>query len=113
MFVATMLLDYIGKNKAITGGATAAGAKVHNLPQKPRDIADDGLFHFAILGPSAASDSGRPSKEAKRFIDETTAKDRPRVYRNAIVLAVPSNGGFEIVRDRIRDYLGWRRSAPN
>jgi len=105
--VATMLLDYIGNNKSITGGATAAGAKVHNLPQKPRDIADDGIFHFAILGPSAASDSGKPSTEATRFIDETTAKDRPRVYRNAVVLSVPSNGGLEVVRDRIRDYLGW------
>ncbi|OGP58960.1 MAG: hypothetical protein A2162_03465 [Deltaproteobacteria bacterium RBG_13_52_11b] len=105
--VETMLLDSISKNKSLTAGASAAGARVHNLPQRPRDIDDDGEFHFAILGPSAASDPGKPSPEARRFIDETTAKDRPRVFRNSIVLALPSKEGLEIASDRIRDYLGW------
>lgn len=54
-----------------------------------------------------ASTAGNPSVEAKRFIEETTGPDRPRVYRNAIVLAVPSREGLEIARDRIREYLGW------
>ncbi len=105
--VETLLIDHIGDNKFLTAGASASGAKVHNLPQKPRDIADDGEFHFAVLGPSATSDSGKPNPQAKRFIDETTAKDRPRVYRNAVVLAVPSKDGLEVTRDRIRDYFGW------
>ena len=105
--VETLLIDHIGNNKFLTAGASASGAKVHNLPQKPRDIADDGEFHFALLGPSATSDSGKPNPQAKRFIDETTAKDRPRVYRNAVVLAVPSKDGLEVTRDRIRDYFGW------
>jgi len=105
--VETLLIDHIGNNKFLTAGASASGAKVHNLPQKPRDISDDGEFHFAVLGPSATSDSGKPNPQAKRFIDETTAKDRPRVYRNAVVLAGPSKDGLEVTRDRIRDYFGW------
>ena len=105
--VETLLIDHIGNNKFLTAGASASGAKVHNLPQKPRDIADDGEFHFAVLGPSATSDSGKPNPQAKHFIDETTAKDRPRVFRNAVVLAVPSKDGLEVTRDRIRDYFGW------
>jgi len=106
-FVESLLLDHIGNNKSLTAGASASGARVHNLPQKPRDIEDDGEFHFAILGPSSSSDSGKPSPESKRFIEETTAKDRPRVFRNSVVLAVPSKDGLEVTRDRIRDYLGW------
>ena len=72
------------------GFVRVRGARVHNLPVKPSDIDDDGEFHYAVLGPSAASMSGNPSAEARRFIDETTSPDRPRVYRNAVVLAVPS-----------------------
>jgi hypothetical protein len=105
--VESLLIDYIGSNKPLTVGASASGAKVHNLPQKPRDIEDEGEFHFAVLGPSATSDSGKPHLQAKRFIDETTAVDRPRVFRNALVLSVPSKDGLEVARDRIRDYLGW------
>ena len=60
-----------------------------------------------FLGPKVASESGKPSAEAKRFINETTSTDRPRVYRNAIVLAVPSRDGLDAVRTRVREYLGW------
>jgi hypothetical protein len=101
------LIDQIGKLKSLTAGASAAGAVVHNLPKRPNDIEDDGEFHFAVLGPRAASDSGKPSAEAKRFIDETTGPDKPRNYRNAVVLALPSRDGIEAARNRIRDYLGW------
>jgi hypothetical protein len=105
--VEAKLLDEIGKLKSLTAGASAAGARVHNLPTRSRDIEDDGEFHFAVLDPKAASDPGRPSAEAKRFIDETTGPDRPRVFRNAVVLAVPSRDGLEVSRNQIRDYLGW------
>lgn len=105
--VESLLIDHIGSNKSLTAGASASGAKVHNLPQKPKDIEDDGEFHYVVLGPSATSESGKPNPNAKRFLDETTTKDRPRVYRNAVVLAVPSKEGLEVARDRIRDYLGW------
>jgi hypothetical protein len=101
------LLDEIGKLKWLTAGASAAGARVHNLPARPRDIEDDGDFHYAILGPRAASDSGKPSAEARRFIEETTGSDRPRVYRNAVVMAAPSRDGLDTARGRIRDYLAW------
>ena len=105
--VESQIINAIEKQKMLTSGASAAGAKVHNLPQRPRDIADDGAFHYGILGLQAASESGKPSAEAKRFIDETTASDRPRVYRNAIVLAVPSRDGLDAARTRMREYLGW------
>ncbi len=101
------LYDEISKLKSLTAGASAAGAAVHNLPKRPNDIEDDGEFHFAVLGPRAASESGKPSAEAKRYIDETTGPDKPRNYRNAVVLAVPSRDGIEAARNRIRDYLGW------
>ena len=105
--VESQIVEHVAKLKALTAGASAAGAKVHNLPEKPSDIADDGDFHYAVLDPKAASESGKPSAEAKLFLDETTAADRPRVYRNATVLAVPSRDGLDATRIRIRDYLGW------
>ena len=105
--VEARLIDEIAKLKNLTAGASAAGAKVHNLPAAPRDIEDDGELHYAVLGPKTASDTGKPSAEARRFIDETTAPDRPRVCRNAVVLAVPSREALDLARDRIRDYLGW------
>ena len=95
--------------KSLTAGTSGEGykVKVHNLPDKPNDITDDGDFHYAVLGPKAASTSGNPSAEARRFLDETTGPDRPRVNRNAVVLAVPSREGLDVARTRIRDYLGW------
>ena len=105
--VDSYLQDAIAKSKPLTAGATATGVMVHNLPERPADVSDDGGFHYVVLGPREASESGKPSKEAKRFIDETTAADRPRVFRNALVLAVPSRDGLDAARTRIREYLGW------
>ena len=105
--VESQLVDAIEKQRTLISGAAAAGAKVHTLPARPQDIADDGEFHYAVLGPRAASEAGKPSAEARRFIDQTTTPDRPRVYRNAIVLAVPSRDGLDAARTRVREYLGW------
>ena len=105
--VEQQLVQSIQKTSSLTAGASAMGARVHNLPNSPADIKDDGEFHYAILGPSAASMSGNPSAESKRFINETTAPDRPRVNRNAVALAVPSRDGLDAARNQIRDYLGW------
>ncbi|MDE0077722.1 MAG: DUF499 domain-containing protein [Caldilineaceae bacterium] len=105
--IESQLMEAIGKERSLTEGASAAGARVHTLPQAPRDIQDDGEFRFAVLGPQAGSESGRPSAEAKRFINETTSPDRPRANRNAVVLAVPSKDGLEAARIRIREHLGW------
>ncbi|MPZ20368.1 MAG: DUF499 domain-containing protein [Luteitalea sp.] len=101
------LLGAIRKNKTLTATASQAGARVHNLPERPGMVDDDGQFRYVVLGPSAASESGKPSAEARRFIEETTAADRPRTERNAIVLAVPSREGVYIARTAVRDYLGW------
>lgn len=105
--VEAKLIEEIHKVKSLTSGAKEAGAKVHLLPEKPHDIEDDGDFHYAVLGPRAWSDSGNPRAEAQRFINITTSDDRPRVYRNAVVLAAPSRDGLDVARARVRDYLGW------
>ena len=101
------LIKAVRGEKSLTRGAAAAGARVHMLPERPRDIADDGEFHFAVLGPEAVSDSGKPSAAARRFIEETTAADRPRVNRNALVLAAPSREGLATARNHVRAWLGW------
>jgi hypothetical protein len=105
--VEARLVEEIGKLKSLTTGASGQGVRVHNLPEWPKQVEDDGDFHFVVLGPKAACAAGNPSAEAKRFIDETTAADRPRVYRNAIVLAAPSVDGLDAARNAILKYLGW------
>lgn len=105
--IESRLMDEVARLKSLKEGAGGMGIKVHSLPMKPKDVEDDGDFHFVILGPNAACDPGKPSAEAKRFIEETTSSDRPRVFRNSIVLAVPSKDGLELCRSTIREYLGW------
>ena len=83
------LLDDVRATKSLTQGTRALGVRVHMLPERPRDIEDDGEFHFAILPPRAVSAARRPSSAARRFIDETTGPDRPRSRRNAVVLVAP------------------------
>jgi hypothetical protein len=101
------LRDEIRGCKSLTSGAGATGAHAHMLPERPRDLEDDGEFHYAILGPKAASNANRHHPEAGRYLDEKTGPDSPRVYRNAVVLAVPSIDGVEAARIAIRDHLGW------
>ncbi len=105
--VRARLLDEIGRTKALTANASAAGVSVHTLPARPNDVKDDGTFRYAVLGPSAASESGKPGPEARRFLDETTGSDKPRVYRNSVLLLVPSKDGLELATARVRDYLAW------
>lgn len=107
--VKARLIDEIGKAKSLTSGASASGVRVHTLPTKPRDIEDDGLFHYAVMPPSAASDSGKPSPEARRFLDETTGSEKPRVFRNAVLLLTASKDGLSAAEARVRDYLAWER----
>ncbi len=107
--VRARLIEEIGRAKSLSSGASASGVRVHTLPAKPRDIEDDGLFHYAVLLPSAASDSGKPSAEAKRFLDETTGSEKPRVFRNAVLLLAPSKDGLNAAEARIRDQLAWER----
>ena len=103
------LIAEIGQVKALIQGVGAAGVRTHMLPERPRDIEDDGQFHYAVMPPSAASESGKPSSEARRFIDETTGPNKPRVHRNAVVLLCPSRDGLEAARARLRDYLAWEQ----
>lgn len=107
------LIDEISKTKSLTTGASASGVRPHTLPTKPRDVEDDGMFHYAVLMPSAASESGKPSSEARKFLDETTGPEKPRVYRNAVLLLCPSRDGLDLAQARIREYLGWERVSQD
>ncbi len=111
--VRARLLDEIGKVRTLSTGAHAFGVRVHTLPAKPRDIEDDGLFHYGILGPNGASDSGKPGSEAKRYLDETTGPEKPRVYRNSVILLAPSKDGLEVASAGVRDYLAWEQVGQN
>ncbi|MBF0565077.1 MAG: ATP-binding protein [Nitrospirae bacterium] len=106
-FVHARLLDEIVKVKGLSANASAAGVRVHTMPTKPKDIEDDGVFHYAILSPDAASESGKPGSFAKQFLDETTGSDKPRVYRNSVILLTPSKDGVELALSRVRDFLAW------
>jgi len=102
--------EQVRKSKKLIEGVRGAGAKLHMLPTHPSDIEDDGAFHFAVLGIKSASESGRPSAFAARFLNETTGTDKPRARnRNAVVLAAPSREGVEVAREKVRDLLGWER----
>ena len=109
--IAVRLNKAVGDLKKLTEGASALGVRTHKLPDKTADIEDDGKFHFAVLGPEAASESGKPSAVARRFIDEDSSPADPRVYRNAVILAVPSKDGLDMVRSRIADLLAWEHVA--
>ncbi|MBF0296601.1 MAG: ATP-binding protein [Magnetococcales bacterium] len=107
IMVRARLLDEVSKVKSLTAGVAASGVKNHLLPATPRDIEDDGVFHYAVLGLNAASDSGKPSAEAVRFLEETTGPEKPRVFRNAVLMLAPSRDGVEMATARVRDYLAW------
>jgi hypothetical protein len=101
------LLIEIGRVSGLKGGLSNSSVHLHMLPKAPADVQDDGEFHFAVLDPGAVSAPGRPSREAVRYLTETTSAERPRVYRNAVVLAVSSHDGLEAARNAIRDHLAW------
>jgi len=107
--VRARLIDEIPRVKKLTAGASAAGVQVHMLPLKPSDVKDDGNFRYAVLGLNAACSSGKPSTEARRFLDENTGPDNPRVYRNAVLLLCPSREGLAVAEARVRDYLAWEK----
>lgn len=94
--------------KMLVGGALAAGSPTHLLPESPQDIADDGNFHYAVLGPQAVSESGKPSTFAKSFISSKDDQDTGRVNRNSLVLAVPSRDGLDAAIESVRAVLGWQ-----
>lgn len=107
--VTAQLLEEVGKLKSWLQVPSGLGIRTHHLPKQPSDIDDDGAFHFAILGPAAASDAGAPSPEALRFLAEKTGPNAPRVYLNAVLLVVPSRDGLAAVKAKLRDTLAWRK----
>jgi hypothetical protein len=105
--VDTRLVKAIRSSGALTLGAAAAGAKVHMMPDHPKDVKDDGAFHYVILPPEGASAPDRPSELAQRFLLETTRSDRPRVNKNMVVLVAPSVTGLAQARQSVLTHLGW------
>lgn len=107
--VDSRLLDMVKSQSRLTSGAGGFGVRVHTLPEVPNDVEDDGKFHFAVMGPEAAGESGKPSTEAVRFLNETTGPAKPRVYRNAVVLLTPGRDGLEQSRAAVADLLAWEQ----
>ncbi len=107
--VKARLIEEIGKLKSLTSGVSTSGVRLHTQPTRPKDIEDDGLFHYAVLLPSAASDSGKPSAEAKRFLDETSGPEKPRVFRNAVLLLTASRDGLSAAEARVLDHMAWEK----
>ena len=105
--VRARVMDEIPKVKKLTAGASAVGVQVHTLPVNTSDVKDDGSFRYAVLGPSAACDSGKPSALARRFMDEDAGQHDPRVFRNSVILLCPSRDGIEVAEARIRDFMAW------
>ena len=105
------LIDEIEKCRKLTEGCKGSGAHLSVMPKRPSDLSDDGTFHFAILGPKSASESGKPSTEARRLLDETSGPDKPRVYRNSIVAVAPSKDGVDLARSRVLDLVAWEQVA--
>jgi hypothetical protein len=86
-----------------------AGVKLHTLPEVPRDVEDDGEFHYVVLGPDAACRPGAPSSRARRFLEQKAGADSPRVNRNAVILAVPSFDGLAAAQNAVKQLLGWEQ----
>lgn len=105
--VETRLIAGVGNLKSLTAGASAAGARVHNLPDRPKDVEDDGQFRYVVLGSRAASDVEKPGAEAVKFLTQHMDESDPRVFKNAVIMAVPSRDGLDAARGSIRAYLGW------
>ncbi len=55
--VESKLLSEIQKTKKLTEGS---GVRTHLMPDRPGDVEDDGDFHYVVLGPKGASESGKP-----------------------------------------------------
>ncbi|MCZ2111475.1 MAG: hypothetical protein LC118_18245 [Dehalococcoidia bacterium] len=53
------LLEAISKTTRLRSSASMS-VRVHMLPDKPAMVDDDGEFRYVVLGPAAASDSGKP-----------------------------------------------------
>ncbi len=102
-----MLADEIKRANYLTSGADALGAKVHKLPVDPKDVPNDGDFHYVVLGPTGQSESGKPSSLAVKFCDEVNGSDNPRAAKNAILIVAPDRAGLSVAQERIRDYLAW------
>jgi hypothetical protein len=111
--VRARLLSEIAKNKALTLGARESGLALHVLPESPRDVADDGNFHYVVLGPDCASEPGNIAKQAARYLEEGSSPGRPRVYKNALILLTPSRDGLDLATARLRDAMAWGKVLQN
>ena len=80
--VRARLLDEIGKTKALTANASAAGVRVHTLPTRPKDIEDDGRLPLPC-GAGRGIRVGQAKPGGHALLGRDQGADKPRVYRNA------------------------------
>ena len=106
--VEAALIDSVEQLKSLTQGASAAGARAHTLPEKPGDVQDDGEFHYAVLGPKAVSESGKPSAEGQAV---HRRDDRPgppaRLSQRRGARRAVEGRALDAARARVREHLGW------
>ena len=92
------LLAEVRSTKSLIQGAKTAGARVHLLPDRPRDVEDDGEFHFVVLPPRAVSESG--NRAGRRAASSTRRRRR----------TVPASAATRWCWRR-RRATAWRRRA--
>ena len=95
--------------QAIDPKGSPLGIRVHKIPDHPRQVDDDAQLHLATLSPKAASEPGQVSSYARRFLNTHTTEDKPRVYKNNLLLVVPSESGLTVARNAIREMLAWEQ----
>ena len=104
--------ELIRKTKSLTAGASAAGR-----PHSPTSKVTQGRARqrrVPLPGPRTRRRIGvRQARHVPHRRSLTTPRDpiEPRVYRNAVVAAVPSREGLEAARVRVRGLLGWQDVA--
>ena len=102
------LKEEVRRTRRLAEGASATGARVHTLPDSPRDLADNGEFRYAVLGPEAAFGFG----QAERGGEPIPRRDHgigqaPRTPATWWYWRVPSRDGVAATREAIRSLLGW------
>ena len=109
--VEARLEETIRNVRLLVEGASAVGVRPHLMPASPRDVGDDGSFRYAVLGAGAVSDFGKPSAEAKRFLDETTGPAPRASQRRGACGSVASWSGSGARRRAWASRLGRRTRA--
>ena len=82
--VESQLVDAIEKQRSLTMGAAAAGARVHTLPDSPRDV------RTTVSSTTPFSDRAQPPSPANRVLRQGGSLTRPPVRTDPVRIATRS-----------------------